>query len=147
MELSRQQIRTIMHYEFRNKLSATKRHQKMCNSLGINTVFTIQSKFGFRSLSLGISTLKMNHVLAALLKLIVPHELTAKDKRKRKAAYLALLRDERKEKIPDKIVTYDEKWVHYNNTSRKGGWSAPGESAGSVARRALTNKKVLLCIW
>ncbi|GBL98375.1 Mariner Mos1 transposase [Araneus ventricosus] len=31
--------------------------------------------------------------------------------------------------------------------SRKGGWSAPGESSGSVARRALTNKKVLPCIW
>ncbi|GBM01207.1 Histone-lysine N-methyltransferase SETMAR [Araneus ventricosus] len=64
----------------------------------------------------------------------VPHELTAEDKRKRKAAYLALLRDQRKEKILDRIVTCDEKWVYYNNTSRKGGWSAPRESAGSVAR-------------
>ncbi|GBM76588.1 Histone-lysine N-methyltransferase SETMAR [Araneus ventricosus] len=77
----------------------------------------------------------------------VPHELTTKDKRKRKAACLALLRNQRKEKVQDRIVTCDEKWVYYNNTSHKGGWSAPGESAGSVARRALTNKKVLLCIW
>ncbi|GBM93624.1 Histone-lysine N-methyltransferase SETMAR [Araneus ventricosus] len=77
----------------------------------------------------------------------VPHELTVEDKRKRKAACLALLRDRRKEKILDRIVICDEKWMHYNNTSSKGGWSAPGESAGSVARRALTNKKLLLCIW
>ncbi|GBM30026.1 Histone-lysine N-methyltransferase SETMAR [Araneus ventricosus] len=77
----------------------------------------------------------------------VPHELIAEDKRKRKADCLALLRDQRKEKILDRIVTCDKKWVYYNNTSCKGGWSAPGESAGSVARRALTNKKVLLCIW
>ncbi|GBN21362.1 Histone-lysine N-methyltransferase SETMAR [Araneus ventricosus] len=47
----------------------------------------------------------------------MPHELTAEDKRKRKAAYLALLRDQRKEKILDRIVTCDEKWVYYNNTS------------------------------
>ncbi|GBO16108.1 hypothetical protein AVEN_121255-1, partial [Araneus ventricosus] len=50
----------------------------------------------------------------------VPQELTAEDKRKRKAACLALLRDQRKEKILDRIVTCDEKWVYYNNTSRKG---------------------------
>ncbi|GBM72738.1 Histone-lysine N-methyltransferase SETMAR [Araneus ventricosus] len=77
----------------------------------------------------------------------VPHELTVERKRKRKATCLALLRDQRKEKIPDRIVTRDDKWVYYNNTSHKGGWSTPGESVGSVARRALTNKKVLLCIW
>ncbi|GBN92204.1 Histone-lysine N-methyltransferase SETMAR [Araneus ventricosus] len=41
----------------------------------------------------------------------VPHELTAEDKRKRKAVCLALLRDQRKEKILDRIVTCDEKWV------------------------------------
>ncbi|GBM10320.1 hypothetical protein AVEN_50028-1 [Araneus ventricosus] len=28
----------IMYYEFRNKLNATECHQKMCESLGINTV-------------------------------------------------------------------------------------------------------------
>ncbi|GBN47208.1 Histone-lysine N-methyltransferase SETMAR [Araneus ventricosus] len=38
----------------------------------------------------------------------VPHELTAEDKLKRKAACLALFRDQRKEKIVDRIVTYDE---------------------------------------
>ncbi|GBN26635.1 Histone-lysine N-methyltransferase SETMAR [Araneus ventricosus] len=77
----------------------------------------------------------------------VPHELTAENKRKRKAAYLGLLRDQRKGKILDRIVTCDEKWVYYNNTSSTRGWSAPGESVGSVARRALINKKVLLCNW
>ncbi|GBO19455.1 Histone-lysine N-methyltransferase SETMAR [Araneus ventricosus] len=73
----------------------------------------------------------------------VPHELTDEDKRKRKAPWF---RDQRKEKILDRIVTCDEKWVYYNNTSRKGGWLAPGEPAGSVARRVLTNQKVFLCV-
>ncbi|GBN79293.1 Mariner Mos1 transposase [Araneus ventricosus] len=70
----------------------------------------------------------------------LPLELTAEDERKREAACLALLRDQRKRKILDRIVTRDEKWVYYNKTSRKGGCSAPGESAGTVARRALTRR-------
>ncbi|GBN35184.1 PiggyBac transposable element-derived protein 3 [Araneus ventricosus] len=41
----------------------------------------------------------------------VPHELTAEDKGKRKSACLALLRDQKKEKILDIIVTCYEKWV------------------------------------
>ncbi|GBM01617.1 hypothetical protein AVEN_60029-1 [Araneus ventricosus] len=48
MELSRQQIRTIMYYEFRNKLSATECHQKLCESLGINTVSYDTIKVWFR---------------------------------------------------------------------------------------------------
>ncbi|GBM41380.1 Mariner Mos1 transposase [Araneus ventricosus] len=122
----------------------------MCESLGINTVSCDTVKVWFWKFKAGNFDIEDNHVLAALLKLIfnrwVPHELTAEDKRKRKAACFVLLRDQRKEKTLDRIVTCDEKWVYYNNTSRKGGWSAPGESAGSVERRALINKKVLLCI-
>ncbi|GBM52998.1 hypothetical protein AVEN_111340-1 [Araneus ventricosus] len=40
----------------------------------------------------------------------VPHELAAKDKRKRKAACLVVLRDKRKEKILDRIVTVMKTW-------------------------------------
>ncbi|GBN71226.1 Histone-lysine N-methyltransferase SETMAR [Araneus ventricosus] len=53
MELSRQQIGTIMYYEFRNKLSATKCHQKMCGSLGINTVSNDEVKVWFRKFKAG----------------------------------------------------------------------------------------------
>ncbi|GFR10581.1 histone-lysine N-methyltransferase SETMAR [Trichonephila clavata] len=44
----------------------------------------------------------------------VPHELTSENKIKRKAACLALLRDQRE----DNILDSDEKWM-YCNTSRK----------------------------
>ncbi|GBM92832.1 Nephrin [Araneus ventricosus] len=50
-----------------------------------------------------------SHVLNEEFNRWVPHELTAEDKSKRKAACLALLRDQRKEKIVDRIVTYDKK--------------------------------------
>ncbi|GFT89679.1 mariner Mos1 transposase [Trichonephila clavipes] len=76
----------------------------------------------------------------------VLHELTAEDNNKREVTCLALLKDKRKEKILDKIATCYEKWVYYNNTSRKGEESAPREPARSVARRTLTTKKELLCI-
>ncbi|GBM36339.1 Histone-lysine N-methyltransferase SETMAR [Araneus ventricosus] len=193
MELSRQQIKTIVYYEFRNKLSATECHQKMCESLGINTVSYDTIKVWFqkfkarnfdiedeprsgrpievdceqlkqiidqdRNVSTRTIALELDVCQTAIVNALkrinltfkfnrwVPHELTAEDKRKRKAICLALLRDQRKEKILARIVTCDGKWVYYNNTSRKGGWSAPGESVGSVARRALIIKKVLLCIW
>ena len=76
----------------------------------------------------------------------MPHELTVEDKSKGKAACLALLRDQRKENILDRIVICYEKWVCYNNTSRKEGWSVPEESADMVAKRMLINRKVLFCI-
>ncbi|GBM63764.1 hypothetical protein AVEN_43376-1 [Araneus ventricosus] len=42
-----------MYYEFRNKLSATECHQKMCESLGINTVSYDTIKVWFRKLKAG----------------------------------------------------------------------------------------------
>ncbi|GBN80024.1 hypothetical protein AVEN_180621-1 [Araneus ventricosus] len=53
MQLSRQQIRTIMYYEFRNNRSATECHQKMCGSLGINTVSYDTVKVWFRKFKAG----------------------------------------------------------------------------------------------
>lgn len=71
MTLSSHKIWKIMYHYFRNKLSATeyrKRYAKVLESI----LFLIkQSKFSFGNLKLEISKLKMYHVLAALLKLIV----------------------------------------------------------------------------
>ncbi|GFW12515.1 histone-lysine N-methyltransferase SETMAR [Trichonephila clavipes] len=35
----------------------------------------------------------------------------------------------------------------FTHSKSERGWLAPGEPAGSVARRTLANKKVLFCIW
>ncbi|GBN02389.1 Histone-lysine N-methyltransferase SETMAR [Araneus ventricosus] len=48
MEISRRQLRTIMYYEFRNKLSVTECHQNMCERLASILLLMIQSEFGFR---------------------------------------------------------------------------------------------------
>ncbi|GBN91453.1 hypothetical protein AVEN_14730-1 [Araneus ventricosus] len=42
-----------MYYEFRNKLSATECHQKMCENLGINTVSYDTVKVWFRKFKAG----------------------------------------------------------------------------------------------
>jgi len=77
----------------------------------------------------------------------VPHTLTDKNKADRMVACRYLLEEHRRRPFLDRLVTCDEKWIYYDNTGRKGEWSEAGQPASTVARRTLTNKKVLLCIW
>ena len=77
----------------------------------------------------------------------VPHELTQTDKDRCVRACSNLLEYQSQDKILDQIVTYDEKWIYFNNTSQKLGWSVPGQPIGSVAKRNLTSKKIMQCIW
>ena len=55
----------------------------------------------------------------------VPHKLTQADKDRRVRASTNLLEYQNKDKIMDRIVTFDEKWIYLNNTSLKEGLSAP----------------------
>lgn len=77
----------------------------------------------------------------------VPHDLTQNDKEKRKRTCVNLLEYHRKGDFLNRIVTCDEKWVYYDNTSRKGGWSEPGVPVRTVTRRTMTYKKILLCVF
>ena len=73
----------------------------------------------------------------------VPHELTQADKDRCVWASINLLKYQCKDKILDQIVTCDEKWNYFNKTSRKWGLSVPSETACSVAKWNLTNKKTV----
>nr|XP_042913934.1 histone-lysine N-methyltransferase SETMAR-like [Parasteatoda tepidariorum] len=125
-----------MYYEFRNKLSVTECNKKMRESLGFNTVSYDTVKVWFRKFNSGNFSIEDEprsgrpiEIDCDQLKQIidqdgnvstrtiafeldvnrwVPHELTAEDKSKRKAACLVLLRDQRKENILGRIVTCDE---------------------------------------
>lgn len=46
-----------------------------------------------------------------------------------------------------RIVTGDEKWVHYDNPKRKKAWVKPGEPGPSQPKRNIHDSKVMLCIW
>ncbi|GFS90164.1 histone-lysine N-methyltransferase SETMAR [Trichonephila clavipes] len=51
------------------------------------------------------------------------------------------------DQLLQRIVTGKEKWVTYDDTVRKRSWSKRGEAAQTMAKSALTARKILLCIW
>lgn len=77
----------------------------------------------------------------------VPHQLSEKNKFKRVEICTRLLEWNRNDPFLDRIITCDEKWVFFENITRKKTWSLRCEPPQKVARRSLTQNKVLLCIW
>ena len=62
----------------------------------------------------------------------VPHELTQANKDRCVRACTNLFEYQCKDKILDSTVTCDEKWIYFNNTSRKKVWYVPGEPVGTA---------------
>jgi len=46
-----------------------------------------------------------------------------------------------------RIVTEDEKWVHYDNLKRKKLWRLPGRASTSTAKPNIHSSKIILCFW
>jgi len=44
-----------------------------------------------------------------------------------------------------RMITGDEKWITYDNSTRKRSWIKKGEKAQAIAKPGLTRKKVMLC--
>ena len=64
----------------------------------------------------------------------VPHELKPRDVARRFCMSEMLLTRHKKKSFLHRIVTGDEKWIHYDNPKRKKSYVKPGA-------------KVMLCIW
>lgn len=77
----------------------------------------------------------------------VPHVLTLRNKQDRVRICNQLIAQHKELQFFDRMITCDEKWIYYENTGRTGEWSGVGQAPSSVAKRALTNKKILLCVW
>jgi len=44
------------------------------------------------------------------------------------------------------MITGDEKWITYDNPTRKKLWIKKGEKVQAIAKPGLTRKKVMLCV-
>jgi histone-lysine N-methyltransferase SETMAR len=193
MSLSKQNIRAIIFYEWKQGSKSSECLKKMCDTLGCNIVKirTMQKwyqrfKAGNYDLEdeersgrpkeindeaivdflvsnpsaasediaeeLNCSSRGVRYRLDAMgysckLDKWVPHQLSDFNKSSRILACQRLLKQYNLKPFLDRMVTCDEKWVYYDNTSRKKSWSLSGECSQFVAKRGLTNKKVLLCVW
>jgi len=45
------------------------------------------------------------------------------------------------------MITGDEKWIIYDNPTRKKSWIKKGEKAQAIVKPGLTRNKVMLCMW
>lgn len=80
----------------------------------------------------------------------VPYELKPRDVERRFCmAEMLLARQERKGFL-HRILTGDEKWIHYDNPKRKKSYGYPGypgHTATSSPRPNIYGSKLMLCIW
>lgn len=77
----------------------------------------------------------------------VPHKLKERDIERRKTMCELLLQRETRKSFLYRIITGDEKWIHYDNPKRKSAWVMPGEAGPSTPKRNIHSSKVMLCIW
>ena len=77
----------------------------------------------------------------------VPYELKPRDVERRLFACEQLLQRQKRKGFLHRIVTSDEKWIHYDNPKRKKSWGYRGHASTSTAKPNIHGSKLMLCIW
>ena len=76
----------------------------------------------------------------------VPHELK-EIHLNRMSVCDQLIKREENDSFLKRMITGDEKWIVYNNVSRKRSWSRRGEASEKQAKAKIHQKKVMLSMW
>ncbi|GBP04837.1 Mariner Mos1 transposase [Eumeta japonica] len=77
----------------------------------------------------------------------VPYELKQRDVERHSFVCEQLLARQRQKGFLHRIVTGDEKWVHYDNPERRKSWGYPGHVSTLMAKLNIHSSKVMLSIW
>ena len=76
----------------------------------------------------------------------VPYELKPKNVERRFFTCEMLLARHKRKGFLHRIVTGDEKWIHYDNPKKRKSWGPPGHASTSTAKPNIHGKK-LTCVF